>query len=107
MVQRKKDGKHPGKCIHLEACDELKVEKQNFLARTSHALDIITTISAKSEFVVPLYSHEVLCDQKYCYSYIEDDLLYQSDDHLTPMGGQLLIRKLFTAPILNKMLDRQ
>lgn len=99
--------KFPGKCVYFKTCDSLKVGKEEFLTRTSHVLDIIEDISNKSELVIPLYSHDILCDQDYCYSYIDDELLYQSDDHFTPEGGQLIIRRLFTASIVNNIKDHQ
>jgi len=86
--------KSPGRCLLWNNCERLKVPRLEFEKRMRPYLEILETVNKRYPNVKVILPHEYFCDKDYCYGYMNGELLYQSDDHLTPNGSMFLIKKI-------------
>jgi len=92
--------KTPGKCLLIGNCDAVRVSRKNYELRSRDYNMILGSLVEKFERLLVLYPHDKLCDQEWCYGSLNDKLLYQSDDHLTPRGSLFVIESLFDDAVI-------
>jgi hypothetical protein len=54
----------------------------------------IAKVKGANESIIFLNTRTSLCDSKYCYAGSEDEIWYQTRDHLTPSGGRKVVASI-------------
>ena len=67
---------------------ELKESKEYYNERTNESFKLLD--SFKSKNIERIYPSDFLCDDNYCYSMINNKILYSDDDHLNQNGVNLI-----------------
>ena len=70
------------------------VNRKTFEERSADYHRRVAEARAAFPTVKFINSYEYLCDKELCYGLIDDELLYQTRDHLTPTGSRYLVRKM-------------
>ena len=86
-----------GKCLKFGNCLDLKIPREFYNKRNSIYNKILYNAQRAYTNLKVVYPHDYLCDSEYCFAVKDGKLLYQSDDHLTPLGGRVLIQNMLEA----------
>jgi hypothetical protein len=60
--------------------------------RTMDTFKLLDSIDGSD--VKRVYPHKIICDQKYCYPFMQDKVIYSDDDHLNFYGADILSKKI-------------
>ena len=63
-----------------------------FKKRTDSSYKLLNSI--KSDNIARVYPSDFLCDENYCYSMIDNKIVYSDDDHLNQNGVNLIVPEI-------------
>jgi hypothetical protein len=80
--------------IHRHHQNTCAVEKSVFLSRNKAHRELVDSVLTQHPEVKIVDPADALCDQQYCYSMIDGQLLYTDGDHLSKKGSEFVAHKL-------------
>jgi len=78
--------------LNIKNFKDLKRIKGFYKKRTKESFKLLDSL--KSPNIERIYPDDYLCDDKYCYSKIDNKILYSDDDHLNANGIELIAPKI-------------
>ena len=87
----------------LREPNSLDISRQSVISRNQQYYDLLNRIEVKNSRFKVFYSGDVFCTDDICKSDIMGKPLFQSEDHLTPFGSQVLAAEYQN--ILNTLLS--
>ena len=78
--------------LNIKNFKDLKRIKGFYKKRTKESFRLLDSL--KSPNIERIYPDDYLCDDKYCYSKIDNKILYSDDDHLNENGVELIVPEI-------------